>query len=703
MRTSPYALAAWLMAGTAVSPAGAQPRLLVPAAPAPGEIRTTEVPGSGAIPPNPHARPTLPERGDIAFNLPATDVRVVAKAVLGDVLHVPFVVAAGVTGPVSAVTPYPIARRAVLPFFEEALWSGRFALVRQNGVYTITSADQARTLGSAGGNPDEGLGFASEIVPLHFVSGAQIKQLIDSVIPGVISAINADANTVTLAGTSGQRASARDIVSQFDVDWLRRMSFALYIPQRSDSRLIVPELDKLLNAPDSPSRSMVRLIAMDKLNGILAVTAQPQYLADVRRWIEVLDREGENNEEQLFVYRVQNGRSKDLTKTLNMAFGIGNGGGSSDNSSGQTAFSGQTGTSGQGGQGSGGGGFGGSTVTTPSGPASGGQGAGGGPPGNSGPGAGSGARRLNSTISSDDNNNAVVIFGTPHDYGIVLAALRKLDVPPYEVMIDAAITEVTLNNNTAFGVQWQFNQASASGVLTTSAGGVDLTKGPAVNLQQVTPGFTALFTHGTSVAAVLNALQLNNKINVIDAPHLLVLNNQTAALQVGDQVPILTQQATSTLVSTGGTTPIVNSVDYKDTGVILKITPRVNEGGLVMLDISQEVSSIGPQTTTGLNSPTISTRKIASTVAVQDGEVIALGGLITDSVTKTRNGIPFLSQIPILGALAGTHQTIKARTELIVLIRPHVIRTVDEAREVTDELRQKLKGIKAQFGDGAMP
>ena len=255
--------------------------------------------------------------GDISLNFPSADVRVVAKAVLGDVLKVPYSVAPGLTTAVTVVTPKPIARSSVIAFLEEALRTGGLALVERGGSFSIEPIDQARSSGSVGAT----IGFSNEIYQLQFVSADEMKRLLDPVLPGVIAQADSATGRLTLSGTTGQRASARDLLKQFDVNWLRNMSFALFVPQRSDSRLIVPELEKLINAPDAPTRGLVRLISMEKLNGILAISSQRQYLDDVNRFIEILDREGQNNEPRLFVYRVQNGRSRDLTKTLNNAFG----------------------------------------------------------------------------------------------------------------------------------------------------------------------------------------------------------------------------------------------------------------------------------------------------------------------------------------------------------------------------------------------
>ena len=664
------------------------------------EVSATIVGGAGTLPSAPQLRRSAPRRGDISFNFPSADVRAVTKAILGDVLHVPFSVAPSATAAVTVVTPYPIARADVIAFFEDALRASNLALVEQNGAFSIQPLDQARSSGVVG---NTGSGFSTEIIQLQFVNAQQMKALLDPVLPGIVAQADPNRNALTLSGTSGQRASARDLLRQFDVNWLRNMSFALIVPQRSDSRLIVPELEKLINAPDAPTKGLVRLISMEKLNGILAVSSQRQYLDDVNRWIEILDREGQNNEARLFVYRVQNGRSRDLAKTLNTAFGNGDGGGSDfQNNAGSGATdpfgrdapdgNNRQGTQQQGQQRQGGNPDGGQA-----------SGLGGQTSANGTTSASTRQSGLSANISSDETNNAVVVFGTPREYAVIEDALRKLDVLPYQVLIEAAITEVSLTNDLRYGLQWNFTQGQTNGALSNSGAS---SSGPAATLPGLfrdVPGFSFYFASGQNIAGVLNTLESKTKVNVVSAPKLLVLNNQTAALQVGDQVPIATQNSIS---NQSGNAPTINSIEYRDTGVILKITPRVNGSGLVLLDVAQEVSSVNLAAGNGgagINSPTISTRRISTSVAVQDGEVLALGGLIRNTQSKGRSGIPFLSQIPVLGGLFGKQTVTGGKTELIVLLRPRVIRTIDDGRAITDELRQKIQTLEPFKSSGRIP
>ena len=693
-----------------------------PAPPAPvPAARSTEV-GAVILPGRPQApagedvaATGRPGRGEVSLDFPGVDVQAVAKAVLGGVLHLPYSVAPGLHAPVTLAPGRRIPRSAVLPALELALNDAGLALVAQpGGGYAVLPAEQAKAVAPVG--DEGGVGYGSEAVKLQFVDPEELRRLIDPVLPGVVTGADEAADTLTIAGTEGQRAAARALVRQFDVDWLRGASFALFVPRRTDARLIAPELDKVLNADGAPTRGRVRLIAMDRLNGLLAVSTQPQYLEDVRRWVEILDREGDSTRRRLFVYRVQNGRAGDLARTLAAAFGQAAPGAGANGGLGFSSGSRPQGvigalptdapgaslgpsgaSSSTSGLGSGASsGLGGSSQT--------GSSTGGASSGTSlasGLGAGAGgasaapvsvqvdADDFHAKITSDEVNNAVVVYASPQDYAVVEDALRKLDIPPTQVVIEAAIAEVTLTDSLQFGVQGLFNNAGLSVGLTQAA--------TTTAVSSLTPGFNALYASRT-VQAALSTLEGLTKVKVISAPKLMVLNNQTASIEVGTQVPILTGSATSVISSDA---PVVNSVDYRDTGILLKVTPRVNSSGYVLLDIAQEVSGVinaGAGST--INSPSFSTRRVATSVAVEDGRIIALGGLISDNRTDITSGLPGLSRIPVIGPLLfGNLNNTDSRTELIVLLRPTVVRNADDAKAVTDELREKLRGLRGLLPD----
>jgi general secretion pathway protein D len=613
----------------------------------------------------------VPAHGTIVLNFVSVEVPVVARAVLGDVLGLPYSVDPGIAAQVTLQAPYPVARSEVLPLFEEALKASGYALIKRGSVLVIQPTVNSRGTSTAGAGD---FGYGDETLALTYASATEIKRLLDPILPNTLTMADPGRNVVILSGTTAQRRAARDMIRQFDVDWMRGMSFGLIVPQRTDARLIAPELDKLLNSPGSATAGMVRLLPMERLNGIIAITAQPAYLDDVRRWVEILDREGESSQPRLFVYRVQNGKSADLAKVIAAAMGT-------------TAFGSPASTSATPSENPGSA----SSFPTPQSGNGSQQQSFGNPPTASEATAANAAsspasRPGGMTIGTDEANNAVVVFSTPKDYAVIEDALRKLDVPPLQVMIDAAITEVTLNDKLSYGVQWFLNDGKTQGSLTQGT-----TSAPT----RVFPGLSVLYRNGADITATLNALRDATDIDVISAPKIMVLNNQTASLQVGDQVPVTTSSAIST---TNSDAPLVSTVEYRDTGVILKVTPRVNDGGLVLLDIAQEVSDVTTTDSSKIDSPTIQQRRIATTIAVRDGQTIALGGMIRHRRTVGRKRIPLLGDVPVLGQLFGDTVRDGKRTELLVLLTPRVIRSPVDADAVTEELRRRIRSVSPDAG-----
>jgi len=277
-------------------------------------------------------------------------------------------------------------------------------------------------------------------------------------------------------------------------------------------------------------------------------------------------------------------------------------------------------------------------------------------------------------IVANRRNNALLIYATPSEYAVIEGMLRKIDIIPLQVLIEATIAEVTLNDALQYGTQFFFR-----------IGHVAETLGNLPIFPQTFQGFA--LSHAPDY--IIKALADVTKLKVLSAPQLLVLDNEPARLQVGQQVPVLTGTATSTL-TTGA--PIVNSVDYHSTGVILQVTPRVNSGGLVTLDIAQEVSDVAPTpaTNTVTGSPTFDDRIVRTRVAVQDGQTVGMAGLIRDSSSEENNGIPFLKDIPVLSTLFSSQSNNRNRTELLVLITPHVVHDQRDARALTEDLRSQL-------------
>jgi len=274
--------------------------------------------------------------------------------------------------------------------------------------------------------------------------------------------------------------------------------------------------------------------------------------------------------------------------------------------------------------------------------------------------------------------HTLVIQTAPAEYQRIQRILRRLDVPGNQIMIEASIAEVTLTDELRFGVKWFFENGKHSVTFTNAATGA---------VASTFPGFS-YFLAASNINVALDALSDVTKVHVISTPTLTVLDNRTAMLQVGDQVPVSTSTSQSVA---GAGAPILNSIQMIDTGVILSVTPHVNDNGRVLLDIEQEVSSATPTTTSNIDSPTIQQRRVKTTVAVGDGEVVALGGLIQERDSVGRNSIPILGDIPVLGNAFGTKDDHINRTELLIIIRPRVVRDGEDARRATDEYRSRIK------------
>lgn len=452
-------------------------------------------------------------------------------------------------------------------------------------------------------------------------------------------------------------------------------------------------------APSAPVSADVgllgalRILPIENINSILIVTPRASYLEEARRWIEKLDQPGSGmGDLQLFVYPVQNGNAKHLASVLNGLFGGGVAAPAANtapravapglqNTLGNTqGFGGSTGGFG-GSAGGFGGGFGGS--------------AGGGfgavqQNNNANQGPGVSTMTLNSgvRVMADEVNNAILVYGSRGEYDKIQNALKRLDIPPTQVLIEASIIEVTLNDELKYGLQWVFDDKvrgglSGSGVISNVAGGV---------LGGAAAGFSYTLKNPLgNVRGVLNALADKSLVNVISSPSLMVMDNHTASIAVGTQQPI---RSSETFVS--GSNNVTTAIQYKDTGVTLSVTPSVNAGNMVTMQINQAVTDVGAEdVTTGQRS--FLQRQFNSKVAVRSGETLVLGGLIRDNSTAGKSGIPLLQDIPVLGKLFGANSKNVARTELLVVITPRVVRNDVDLIAIGQEMRDRMKGLPKQL------
>jgi general secretion pathway protein D len=292
---------------------------------------------------------------------------------------------------------------------------------------------------------------------------------------------------------------------------------------------------------------------------------------------------------------------------------------------------------------------------------------------------------------ADPPNNALIITAKAQEYKEIEAVIKELDVLPLQVLIDATIAEVELTDDLKYGIKWYFQQGSMAESLGKPL--ADYAEKAAIAGASAT-GFSYVLA-GKDLRILLTAEAVKGKVNMLSSPSVMVLNNQEASMRVGDQVPILTGSVSNTI----NTNNVVQAIQYRDTGVLLNVRPRVNSGGLVNMDIIQTVSNVKPKPTTGsdstteINSPTIAQRQIKSTVAVQDGDTLVLGGLIRENTANTKTGIPLLYELPIIGDLFGSTNMASTRSELVVLLTPRIVDSQVKGREISNEFRRKLTGL----------
>ncbi|MEN8170813.1 MAG: type II secretion system secretin GspD [Pseudomonadota bacterium] len=613
--------------------------------------------------------------GDITLNFEKTDIQEVVKVIVGDLLKENYAVGPGVAGMVSLQTSRPIGREMLLPMLENLLRMNGAVLVREEGMYRVNAlADAARgTLTPSIGAP-KSVGYHVAVVPLRYISATEMHKVLQPVIPeGGPLLVDDKRNLLMLGGSSQELTSWMSLVDIFDVDWMRGYSVGLFPLENTSAKVVAKELDKvLLNRAEGNLGKMVRLEPIERLNALLVITPQVRYLDQVKGWIARLDTVGSEPGRRLYVYQVKNRKATELADVINEIFS----GQPSQSRSQLNVISAYVADK----------------------PAEGGKddAVARDKPVSVSPVATllekdglALAEGANIRIVADPQNNAILVMASGAEYRIVEAAIRKLDVVPLQVLVEASIMEITLSDELSYGLEWYFKNHTINTIDSdfSDTAMLDLNAGEGIG--SIIPGFSyAVVNAANDVNAVLNMLATESKLNVLSSPSLMVLDNSKANIRVGEQVPVRTSGERAL-----GEQTIYETFEYKDTGVMLSVTPRVNSGGLVTMEIDQAITDIGAIESTTLQRKFLQ-RNIKSEVAIQSGQTVILGGLILENDTDDSRGVPGLRDIPILGWLFGATKTVSKRTELLVLITPRVVRNQQDASAITQEFKHRMDGLK---------
>jgi general secretion pathway protein D len=629
--------------------------------------------------------------GKFTVNVDQASLPESAKLILGETLGYNYTIDPRVQGTVTLVSNRSLSGRELISAYEAALRLAGAALIQSDGNYKIVALQEV--LDGEMGTPDLGKGvspgYGVNAIPLRYVGPASVMELLDGFIArsGSVRASKIG-NMILIRGPSAERRQLVDVVLSFDVDWMRNQTSGMARLENARAEEVASRLEQVFAQDGAVSGpNALKVIPVPNINSVIVIARTRAKVNTALNWIRRLDQESVDSP-NYYVYAVQNGNAVELARILNATFGSG-GGGVDGGTTAEVAPDSQSmdvsianDTEGQE-----------STQPDPAGSAE--------PFGktdlqtgstdgtsttsttsSSNGGASSGGDNSSTIrITANPSNNTIVISATPRDYRKILATLRQMDAPATQVLINTMIAEVSLNNQLRYGVQAYVESNNVGFALAGSKPAAD---GPVISPQF--PGMNFLWGGISNPKLVIDALSGITNVRVVSSPSILVLENETATIKVGDQIPVQSETA----VTNGGN--FVNSIQYRDTGVILKVKPRVSANGVVTIELGQELSALRKELGIDGN-PRFTQRSVTSKVSVNDQQTVLLGGLISGIEDRTRETVPGADKVPILGKLVGTTDNNAQRTEIIVFITPKIIRNGEEAARESQDLRDKMKNL----------
>ena len=649
----------------------------------------------------PPAAPVQQTGSGIVLNFEGADLREVIRNVLGEILNESYTIDAGVGGQVTIRTTTGIPKDSLYATLETLLRMNGATMLKEGNVYKIVpqaAAVRGNVTPQLGGS-QRALppGYSVQIVPLRYVGVRDMLRILEPFARDA-QAIRPDElrNMIILSGTERELRHLMETIDMFDIDWMAGMSAGVFTLQNADVKSVMQELEKVIGpAQQSPLAGILRIVPIERMNAILVISPNPQYLEEAKKWVERLDRGGGGDGPRLYVYALQNSRAEKVAPLLQQAFT-----GRSTTPATTSAPTLAPGTPA-------------GTIVSPPAfqptpppgtpptppPAAPVQPAGQPPR----PGDNVGIVR-NLQAVADKDNNTIIIVATPGEYSIIESALRRLDMPARQVVIEMTIAEVTLTDTIEYGVEWLFRGAAPGGrgsgglvnnpVQGTIPSGITNPPVSTTGISSAISGFTYLISSSKfpgGVAAALRLLDSYGNTKVISNPHVAALDNQKATIKVGNRIPINQESIVGTT-----TNVVTTTASYIDTGVLIQVTPHINAGGLVTLDVQAEVSNAGTPAIVG-GAPPINTRSVQTFIAVPTGETMVMGGLITDDNGTTSSGLPLLSRIPVFGGLFGEQSLKKNRAELVLFVTPRVVDHEYDARYIVDDLRRRMERLDNAF------
>ena len=670
---------------TSPSPVTVAPGTTSPAQPtAPGRPATPPLPVAQA-PGAPGATPAAPSKGKgVVFKFDNADLYEVIRT-MAEILKISYVIDPRVKGTVNINTSGSVTQDEVYPILLSILRMNGATIVKKDSVYEIVPFSEGKRLPALSDDTKRGPGedrFVIEIIKPNFIPVTELEKLVRPFLSDEKELISYPQNNMLIVvDLASNIKKIRDLIGMFDIDIFTDKTIQIYSIVNSDANDVAKELERIFTSLEIPSKSGrgvgIAFTPIPRLNAVLVISSIPGILDRVDQWIKELDRAPtEESRVNVYVYYVQNSKAKDLADILKQAYAKGKDlKVTTEEPKPPTPAPTPTPTT--------------PRTTRPTTPAT--------PAATPAKEAAVRVAEGEINIVVDESNNALVIRALYRDYLSMIETIKKLDIYPKQVLIEVLLAEITLDDTTRYGLEWmRFIDSINKGQYEQTVrliGDVGTSAIPGIGI-----AYSIVEVSGKFAAAVKAAGE-EKRLNVISSPHILASNNKEAKIQIGAEAPIFTSTYTTT--GTVDSNTITGTIEYKDTGIILTVTPRVSDAGLITLDIQIEdlqatTVKIGAEDNL-LTVPAFRKKLAKTTVSIVQGQMIVIGGLISDTKDNTKSGIPYLSKIPVLGALFGVHENIVNKQETILLLTPHIITDASQSRTVTDEFRSRVRGIQQEI------
>ncbi len=623
--------------------------------------------------------------GDVVFNFDNADLYEVIRT-MAELLHINYMVDPGISGTVTVQTAGKLKEKDLFTVFYQVLEANGLTAVEEGSLYKIIPLKDASRMplysrmGRQARDIPQEERIVIQIIPLRHISAQEMSKLIVPFVSAQGTIVtHEDSKSLVVVDRNANVQKVLKLVSSFDIDMFQTLMHRFYSMVHMDAEEAAKLLTEIFAVYGKGEDKNFRVIAIARLNKILAISSESGVFDTLENLLRQIDLPSDSAEPRIYVYSVKNGEAEEISDLLNTVF-AGNAVSEKKSSAAKSEEKDKTlpnlfapsksvkdKTASKTDESK-------SNVRTDQ---------------NTEQKNASGTLRGDVRIIADKTRNALLIEAVPSDYHLIEGILRRIDVLPRQVLIEVIIAEISLDNKDELGMEWSYDKSLGEG------------KGLSLLTGNIGSGGLKFKVGDDRWWAQFSALASKNNLNVLSAPVLLASDNKEATINVTDQIPVPSAEY---LYDSGTTGVTQTNIQYRDTGIILTVTPHINERGLVSMDMAQEVSEVGDdKTVAGKIYPTFRERKVTTTLTVKHGQTIVIGGLMREQSKKGINGVPFLSQIPFIGFLFGKDETQSVKTELILLITPRVIVNSDDVDVITDEFRQKVSDMRERIANSASP